>query len=122
MKKNMGGKEASILSQLKQQSKIFHHIFQDGDCKKADHPKIEIVHTQRFLRDPSRRHFFSDRHGEVTDCPGEGLGAVDVSAQLDPHVVAQQLQRYHVHDALQRPVRDGDSHGHELGTVDVGVI
>ena len=49
-------------------------------------------------------------------------GYVDVLAELDPHMVAQQLQRDHVHDTLQRPVRDGNSHCHELGTVDIVVI
>ena len=48
---------------------------------------------------------------------------VDAPSERDAHVVAQQLQRDYVEDALQRPVRHRHAHRHpELGAVDVAVI
>ena len=47
---------------------------------------------------------------------------VDAPSERDAHVVAQQLQRDHVEDALQRPVRHRHAHRREVGAVDVAVI
>ena len=47
---------------------------------------------------------------------------VDALSERDAHVVAQQLQRDHVQDALQRPVRHRHAHRRELAAVNVAVI